>query len=229
MEQSMSTDSKLILAHCNVCGHETNHELISKVERRRSFDEGQYTVDVGTVWKTLQCRGCEEVSLHRLDWCSEDDRMDGPGPGTYFPPRVSRRKPTWANRIEIPDEYTGILDEIYVALHADSRRLAVMGARSLFDACIRRIVGDEGSFAGGLKALQNEGLISEQNRKVIEAALDVGHASAHRGHRPSNQAVNAVMDIVEHLIQSELLADDAKSLRSSTPPRAKSKKSAESE
>jgi hypothetical protein len=229
MEQSMSTTTKLIHVHCNECGHETNHELVSRVERRSSFDEGQYSVEVGTVWKTLQCRGCEEVSLHRLDWCSEDDPMDGPGPGTFFPPRVSRRKPTWADRFAMPDEYTGILDEIYVALHADSRRLAVMGARSLFDAYIQRNVGDQGSFAGGLKALQGKGLISEHNREVIEAALDVGHASAHRGHRPSNKAVNAVMDIVEHLIQSELLGDDAKSLRSSTPQRANAKKSAESD
>lgn len=225
----MTATSKTVLVHCNECGHETNHDLISQVQRQRSFDEGQYSVEFVSRWRTLQCRGCEEVSLHRLDWCSEDDPMDGPGPGTFFPPRVSRRKPQWADRFEVPDEYTGLLDEVYVALHADSRRLAVMGARALFDAFIRRNVGEQANFAVGLKALEQKNLITQHNREVIEAALDVGHASAHRGHKPSNNSVNIVIDIVEHLIQNELLADDAKSLRSTTPKRNRAKPLAESE
>jgi hypothetical protein len=155
--------------------------------------------------------------------------MDGPSPGTYFPPRVSRRKPAWAGRYEVPSEYTALLDEIYIALHADSRRLTVMGARALFDAIIRRNVGDQANFAVGLKALEEKKLISEHNSKVIEAALDVGHASAHRGHKPSNDAVSIVIDIVEHLIHNELLSDDAESLRSSTPKRVKDKKATDSE
>ncbi len=129
----------------------------------------------------------------------------------------------------MPSEYTALLDEIYIALHADSRRLTVMGARALFDAIIRRNVGDQANFAVGLKALEEKKLISEHNSKVIEAALDVGHASAHRGHKPSNDAVSIVIDIVEHLIHNELLSDDAESLRSSTPKRVKDKKATDSE
>lgn len=225
----MSEAAKVIWSHCNECGRETRHDIVNRVDRERSFDEGQYSVEFGSVWRTLQCRGCEEVSLHRRDWCSEDDPMGGPSPGTYFPPRVSRRKPAWARRYEVPAEYTDLLDEIYIALHADSLRLAAMGARALFDAIIRRNVGDRDNFAVGLKALQEEKLISEHNREIIEAALDVGHASAHRGHKPSNDAVSIVIDIVEHLIHNELLSDDAESLRSSTPKRVKAKKAKASE
>jgi hypothetical protein len=171
------------------------------------------------MWKVLQCRGCEEVTLQRVDWCSEDDPMDGPGPAAYFPPRVSRRKPVWAKRYELPSEYLDLLEETYTALHADSRRLAMMGARALIDAVIRRNAGDKQNFNQGLNALAEKYLISEQDRGIIEAAIDVGHASAHRGHKPTPEDVNVVIDIVERLIHTDILAEQARELKKSTPPR----------
>ncbi|NMM07405.1 MAG: DUF4145 domain-containing protein [Polaromonas sp.] len=167
----------------------------------------------------LECRGCEDVSLCRTEWCSEDHPMDGRNPGTYFPPRVSRRKPAWVDRLDVPSEYAGLLDEIYVALHADSRRLAMMGARALIDAVITRSVGDQGDFGKGLKKLVEKGLISERNKEIIDAAVDAGHASAHRGHCPSANDINVVIDIVENLIHNELLAEPAQALKSTTPQR----------
>lgn len=220
----MTTVPDFIWAHCNECAQETKHEIVSRVDRRREFQDGQYSIEAGSVWKTLRCRGCEEVTLHRRDWCSEDDPTDGPSPGTYFPPRVSRRKPAWAGRFEVPTEYMGLLDEIYIALHADSRRLAMMGARALIDVIIRHTVGDQGNFGKGLQHLVDTQLISQRNSEIIEAAVDAGHASAHRGHRPSIDNVNIVIDIVENLVHNEILSGDAKSLRSSTPKRKKAVK-----
>ena len=145
--------------------------------------------------------------------------MDGPGPATYFPPRVSRRKPAWFDRYDVPSDYKGLLEEIYTALHADSRRLAMMGTRSLVDAVIRRTVGDAGGFDKGLDALVAKYVISERDRAIIEAAVDAGHASAHRGHQPAPDDVNVVIDIVERLIHAEILAEQAQALKATTPPR----------
>ncbi|MBH2008933.1 MAG: DUF4145 domain-containing protein [Xanthomonadaceae bacterium] len=223
----MSTAPKFVWSHCNNCGRETKHDVFHKAERRRTYEDDQYSVDVGSTWKVIQCRGCEEVSLQRVDWCSEDDPRDGSNPPTYFPPRVSRRKPAWIDRFELPSEYVGILDEVYAALHADSRRLAMMGARALIDAVIRRTVGDQDNFAKGLDELGIKYLISERDRGIIEAAIDVGHASAHRGYKPSSDDVNVVIDIVERMIHAEILAEQAQALKKITPqrkPRAAKKK-----
>lgn len=214
-----SDKPELLWSYCNECGRETKHDVVHRADRCRTYDDDQYSVDVGSVWKVLQCRGCEGVTLQRVDWCSEDDPMDGPGPATYFPPRVSRRKPVWAKRYELPWEYLDLLEETYTALHADSRRLAMMGARALIDAMIRRNAGDQQNFHQGLNALAEKYLISEQDRAIIEAAIDAGHASAHRGHRPTAENVNVVIDIVERLIHTEILAKQAKDLEKSTPPR----------
>ena len=156
--------------------------------------------------------------MSRTDWCSEDDPQDPSSP-TFFPPRISRRKPAWVDRLEVPSEYIGILDEVYAALHADSRRLAMMGVRALIDAVIRRTVGDQDNFAKGLDELSGKYLISERDRGIIEAAIDVGHASAHRGHKPSSNDVNVVIDIVERMIHAEILAEQAQALKKTTPAR----------
>lgn len=218
----MSEQLKTEMAHCNRCGHATKHDIVVERTHRNSevVDHDQnIEVSWSETYLMLECRGCEEISLCRTMWCSEDHPMDGPSPSTYFPPRVSRRKPAWVDRLAVPEEYEGLLDEIYVALHADSRRLAVMGARALIDAYITRRVGDQGNFTKGLKKLVEKNFISEAQREIVDAAVDAGNASAHRGHCPSDHDINVVIDIVENLIHNELLADPAAALRQTTPPR----------
>lgn len=217
----MTEQPKVVQAHCNKCGHETNHDVVT--ERRREASE-QFSPDHEINWSTthalLECKGCKEISLRRTEWCSEDHPLDQRAP-TYFPPRVSRRKPAWASRHGLPDEYVSLLEEVYTALHADSRRLAAMGARALIDICIVRRVGDQGNFSKGLEKLVAEKHISETDREVVSAAVDAGNASAHRGHCPSADDINVVIDIVENLIQSELLPEQAQTLRANTPTRPK--------
>ncbi len=210
---------KNMWSHCNECGQDTKHEILQRASRRRSFDDDQYSVEVGSDWTIVQCGGCEEVSMRRVDWCSEDDRQDGPNPPTFFPARVSRRKPVWLTREHAPSIYVGMLDEVYAALHADSRRLAMMGARAIIDVVITRTVGDQGNFSKGLDELKNKDLISKRDRDIIAAAVDAGSAAMHRGHLPKVDDVNVVIDIVERMIQAEILEAKAKELAATTPPR----------
>lgn len=219
-------------SHCNVCGQDTLHKSVKSILKIRNYDndndddDDQHTVTVESNWHILQCNGCQEVAMSRTDWCSMDDPHDPSNP-TFFPPRISRRKPAWFDQFEVPSEYIEILDEVYAALHADSRRLAMMGARALIDAVIRRTVGDQDNFAKGLDELSENSLISKRDRKTIAAAIDAGHASAHRGHKPSSDDVNVVIDIVEGMVHTEILSEQAQTLKKTTPqrkPRVKRKK-----
>ncbi len=217
----MSTAAKprTMWSHCNECGQETKHEIVHKASRRRTYDDDQYPIDVGSDWTIVQCGGCEEVSMRRVDWCSEDDRQDGPNPPTFFPARVSRRQPDWVSRESGVADYQDLLGEVYAALHADSRRLAMMGARALIDTVITKTVGDQGNFGKGLGELEKQEFISKRDRAVIDAAVDAGSAAAHRGHEPKAEEVNVVIDIVERMIHAEILDAKAKELAASTPKR----------
>jgi hypothetical protein len=112
------------------------------------------------------------------------------------------------------------MDEVYRSLDADNSRLPMMGARTLVDMLMVDKVGDIGTFDEKLKKLEGMGVISPDNREVLSAALDVGHAAAHRGHAPNFDDVNAVMDIVENLLHAVyVLPDVAKGLKQTTPAR----------
>ena len=86
---------------------------------------------------------------------------------------------------------------------------------------------DHGRFNKGLKALHEQGFVSSKNVQFLTAALDAGSAAAHRGYVGNTEEVNAVMDIVENLLQSVYALEDlAEQLEKSTPPptRSSSKK-----
>jgi len=216
---SATAKPKTIWSYCNVCGQDTKHAIVHRAAKRRTYDDDEYSVEVGSDWTIVQCGGCEEVSMRRVDWCSEDDRSEGPNPPTFFPPRVSRRKPDWVSRESGVEPYQDLLEEVYTALHADSRRLAMMGARALIDMVITNTVGDQGNFGKGLDELEKQDFISKRDRTIIGAAIEAGSAAMHRGHQPKVDDLNVVIDIVERMIHSEILDAKAKELAASTPPR----------
>lgn len=163
----------------------------------------------------LECCGCGTSHLERYHWFSEWDR------GVYeklrFPPEISRRTPEW--HANLAEEERELFQEVYTALHADSRRLAVMGTRALLDVFMTRHVGDIGNFEAKLSALENKGIIGTNDKSTLHAALDAGNAAAHRGHCPSIREVNYIIDILENLFQGDVLSAAAIELKKTTPPR----------
>lgn len=210
----MSDEIEICKSHCNKCGHKTDHTVVFT----KRDEDSHWLENYGEIYwikttKLLDCCGCHELSLLKTSWFSEDEELVE----EYFPPRVSRPKPKWIRRL--PSEYRALLDEIYIALHSDSRCLAMMGARAVIDLFIQRKVDDQGTFDKGMAALEKQGFISAKDRLVIDAAVDAGSAASHRAYFPSAHEASLVMDIVENLIQHDVLHDAAQSLRDSTPPR----------
>ena len=210
-------EMKIEKVHCNGCLHTTKHYVIA--ERVNADSECvdaamQIYMNWSTTYTMLECCGCANVTLRRkfyfFEW--EDIEIE------YFPPAISRQLPRWHD--SLPKEIQELLKEVYTALHADSRRLAIMGARTIVDLFMTDQVGDIGGFAKKLNELEIKGFVSKKNRKVLEAALEAGHAAAHRGHKPKTDEVSQVIDIVENLIQFYVLEESAKNLKGKTPLRS---------
>jgi Domain of unknown function (DUF4145) len=204
--------------HCNNCGRDTDHWLVES----RVVEDAEAVNDVAHFWwadtyAMLQCRGCGSVCLRHLYEDAEGEKAL-----TYYPPPISRRAPLW--RWKLPDATTELLNEIYVALHNDSRRLALMGTRTLVDMLLLQEVGDAGTFDARLKALREKGVVSEKNREVLSVALDAGSAAAHRGYKPGREEIEAVLDIVENILQAtHHLSQLAEDLRKKIPTRPANK------
>jgi hypothetical protein len=203
--------------HCNSCGQTTRHTVL--VERQQPgsepYDE-EISISWLTTWTTLECCGCESVCLRRSFWFSEWGEDQVPQE-EFFPPPISRRLPRWLG--DLAESEQGLLKEVYAALHSNNRRLAMMGARTLLDVVMQRHAGDIQGFAAQLTALVDRGLISNRDRIMLSAVLDVGHASIHRGHLPSLEDTSTVMDIVENMLHIELLNEAVPGLRDRTPQR----------
>jgi hypothetical protein len=205
---------KVERVHCNQCRQRTEHRLLKTANDSEETQAGDWW---STTFDMLECCGCKDVVLRRTSIFMSDE------PDVrYFPPLVSRHSPSW--RYDLPQKITAVLDEVYRSLDADNRSLPMMGARALVDMLIVEKVGDVGSFKQKLEKLATGGFIGAAQVEILDAALDAGSAAAHRGHTPSFEEVNAVMDIVENLLKAVyVLPDIAKSLKKTTPPRPKAK------
>ena len=180
---------------CNRCLNATRHKLLSTHEQSGSepYDEESST-HWTKIYDLLECCGCQEITLRRVFYFSEWN--PGDYETIYYPPRIGRTLPIWQK--ELPGEIASLLREVYMALQANSGRLAMMGARALIDMTILDQIGDAGSFKQKLDVLEEDGFISSKNREILEAALEVGNAASHRGYCPPDIHINQVVDIVEN-------------------------------
>jgi hypothetical protein len=232
-EQSESTER----IYCNKCRRKTLHRLLltTSGERIGEYAADNWEPDGGEIplciyFDMLECCGCREAVLRRVLHCHDRDlhtRMGGAGVGEdgdiaddlrYFPPAMVRDLPTW--RFKLPLEMRKLLEEIYRSLDAESLRLPMMGARTLVDMMIVEKIGDVGGFKEKLKELEKEGFVSSRNREALYAALEVGNAAAHREHAATESEVQAVMDIVETMLQAIYVFPElAQNLKKTTPAR----------
>lgn len=216
--------SKVTKCLCNECCNETKHKILHESKRDSPSDANDPTQ---ICWmedcSLLECCGCGAICLVNSFSYSEGGQNYGPET-YYFPPRELRNKPNWLTKL--PSEYFPLLHELYSSLHAGNRTLAMMGARTVLDIFIANKVGDQGNFKNGLDALVKSNYLAQMNRAVIEAAIEAGNAAAHRAYNPPPEQLNAVMDIVENLIQHDVLVASAANLKSKVPgrPRAPKKK-----
>mgnify|MGYP000905313342 FL=1 len=206
-------ENKIEWVHCNQCLRHTRHEVVTNRVLKESEDNPEFMIDWYTTYTLLECRGCGSMTLRRRV-ISEDIDFDETD---YYPPQISRQIPRWHH--ELPTEFSSLMKEVYTALHANSTRLALMGARALVDLFMNSTIGDIGGFRQKLQKLVNDGYLSSKNREILEPALDAGHAATHRAHTPSAEDVGRVFDIVENLIQTLVLKEKAKELKKHTPKR----------
>jgi hypothetical protein len=126
--------------------------------------------------------------------------------------------PKWLDKVN--PETKELMKEIYFSLENEMRALPSMGLRTIIDIVCNDLVGDKGGFEKKVNLLVEQGHITVKKKEIINSALEVGHASAHRGYFPDLSDLNQVVDIVEHLLQEiYVLGDAAKKLNEKTPKR----------
>lgn len=217
---------EVVKAYCAVCHGEKNSWL-----RAEYTEKGGEGADCWSEsYQTVQCCGCDKLSVRHEIWRAKWDEADFDEQGrpvtrrgakvTYHPAQTVRAKPAWADKLS--DEILrDVLDESYLALNNGQRMLASVGARTLLDRAGHILIGDvRGGFEGKLSALVDGGHISAQEKDSLDAVADAGNASAHRGYTPTPERLSRIFDIIENFLhRAFVLAPAADEIRKTTPPR----------
>jgi Domain of unknown function (DUF4145) len=210
----------LILAHCNSCGGERNHEVLHSVGT--SLENAEPNCIYYETYRTLKCCGCSDIKLQHYSFVDDDDEG---ATVQYFPPAIFRRMPAWFSGIRQylkSDELfvETLLSEIYVAHQHNLPSLVTMGIRALLEKIMISKVGDKGSFSKNIGEFEKLGHISTAQRDRLDTILDAGHATMHRAFTPQLDDVVICLEITEHIIESVFLHElKVKHLRATIPQR----------
>lgn len=206
-----------VWVHCNSCNRATQHTVLYKSEFRSDEDVGEgYMVTSWDDYEVLQCRGCDTVQFKHESSFSEDTEPDGRPVVTtkIYPPRISRSKPAWFGNINGPfwvgdSEIEQLLEEIYVALHSKSLRLAAMGIRALLEFIMIDKTGDHGSIGENIKHFFEGGYVARVDQSTFKDKLiEAGHAAMHRNYKPKPEDLDTLLDLTESLIASIYIHPD---------------------
>ena len=113
------------------------------------------------------------------------------------------------------------MDEVYAAKEQGLRALSAMGIRAALDLLMTHLLGkDDGPFGQKLNELTKRGILNDDEREQVLATIDAGSASAHRGHVPTPEDLEAMLTTCEvHLKSVFFLPEAAERLRTNTPKR----------
>lgn len=133
-----------------------------------------------------------------------------------------RRKPDWFDKL--PTSQKPLLEEIYVGLSQGLRALPCMGVRAVIDVLCVELLGSDDTFKEKTKKLRAAGHILQTDKTALDAVIEAGHASAHRGHFPNQDDLTAILDIAEQLLHRQYIQPDlVKNLVTNTPLKPKRK------
>lgn len=153
--------------------------------------------------------------------------------GLQFPIRKKSAIPTdetgggtgtsWYTGLQEP--FATILREVIGARVAGYRTIAAMGARAVIDLVCTEIVGDKSAFKQKIEEIQRLGHLNSDECAAVATAFDAGSASAHRGYLISEQNLNNLIEIMDHLLRRRFrLGQAAHDIKASTPQRVRSGK-----
>lgn len=129
----------------------------------------------------------------------------------------------WHSRL--PLRLRRAFEEVLKAKESDLRWLAAIGLRGIVEIVAVTALGrDVPTFKKKLELLHESRYLSDSDLRTLEAVIEVGNASAHRGHKPSSRDFNSLLEIVEQLLRRRYVLETAAArARRKVPARAPAK------
>lgn len=212
--------NKKIKTYCHKCKNDTNQEIIfdeTELDTREIFfvslkGESRWVVEQRE-WLISKCTGCDILNM-RIKTSHIGNKNTS---SKLFPGKVNRIPPSWIFGLE--KKYIELLSEVYSAFNNNLFRLTSMGIRTLFDMLMTEKISDQGTFKKNIDKFAVEGYLNTPQKKLLETIIEAGHAAAHRGYKASKDTLTTLLEISEHLLQTEVLENKSKVIHKQIPKR----------
>lgn len=213
----MQTDQTFAF-HCHSCRRVTTHQAAAvKHQSWSEITDSKVVLDhelEHALLICIECRGGQLRSAKRIEQLSDEWSE------RYHPPHPVRQLPDWVSALPSEAAHIGsLLEEVHAAFAANHFWLVAMGCRTLIDMFAVVRVGDVGGFEAKLDRLEREKFLSQKDRLVLKAALEVGHEATHRSTCPSPADNHRCLDIVENLLHRLVIAASASAIQEQRPTR----------
>lgn len=183
-------------------------------EKKSEWDHqvGLYNYTYGaTEHKLLECCGCGTVFYYKDSWNSEHGDHDIEGQFTPYHEieTIPALRPEWLDQIYRQDVFLhSILVEVYTAYENKSLILASTGLRIAFDRA-SHFVGIPAylTMEQKVRAVFEQGYVSETERDHLAIVTNAGNAAAHRAWMPELSVFESLLRATEKFIHRVVLRD----------------------
>jgi len=161
----------------------------------------------------VKCCGCELISFrkefHDIDaaYPTDDNQWEVPTDIDYYPPKTI----SLIRAYSLPDTVGRIFKETCLAMATNSLTLAGIGVRATIEAvCLDKGISGR-DLSKKINNLSTAGLISKKDCSRLHSIRFIGNDAAHEITKPSKSSLDAVMQIIEHLLHSVYIFDSTTS------------------
>jgi len=213
----MKDKEKTMKVLCRSCKNPTQHRILHSVNTHSDDKESEIWVD--TTYKTIQCCGCETVSLLEEYFCSEDYNPRTGEPElqmSVYPHFSYKDKEPLKELYYLPNKIKSAYKETVHAYNKSLRILTGIGLRTVVEALCQ----DQGITSGNLKKkidkLVEKDLMTKGQAKLLHLNRYLGNISAHEIVEPKEENLHIGIEIIETTLQNAyILPEKIKLIKSS--------------
>ncbi len=162
----------------------------------------------------IRCRGCEKISFRYVfsdyegAYPVSDDEWEVPKTIKTYPRFIQNHKPLEGTHC-VPDIVCEIYEETLLAIQEAATTLAGLGLRGTIEAvCNERMVKGK-DLKTRISKLATKGWISQKDAERLHAIRFLGNDAAHDIKKPTEGQITVALRIIEHLIVTVYILDDA--------------------
>ena len=186
---------------CNRCNGITNHGQKAKFlySDTETFEE-KYSVTWNEEWYILQCMGCNNITVEKIESFSEEvDEKGRPYKKRIFYPERNAKFLIKKSYENIPEKLEMIYSEIIDSYNKSCFLLCSIGLRTLLEAiCVDKGINGKNL----INKIENSTFITDNIKKNLHGIRYLGNDATHEFIYPSKEDLELTIKILEDVLNT---------------------------